>query len=127
MIRVDEDALICDLAETYHIYDYRSLPVALVATFSCGLGENSRIKRKLSGEPVPLDSQLLAIIADCLTWLKWAKTEDGAKNRNAPTSFYNALMGYEQKTKQKDPDVVVFDSSDDLLAELERIRKERGA
>ena len=31
-----------------------------------------------------LTNQLLAIIADCLRWLQWAKTEDGAKNRSMP-------------------------------------------
>ena len=34
MIKTDEDALICDLAETYQIYDYKSLPAYMVATFS---------------------------------------------------------------------------------------------
>ena len=33
MIKTDEDALICDLAETYQIYDYKSLPAYMVATF----------------------------------------------------------------------------------------------
>ena len=37
MIKTDEDALICDLAETYQIYDYKSLPAYMVATFSVGL------------------------------------------------------------------------------------------
>ena len=50
MIRFDEDALICDLAETYHIYDYRSLPVKLVATLSAGLRDDSRIKLKAAGD-----------------------------------------------------------------------------
>lgn len=49
MIAKDEDALICDLAETYRIFDYRSLPLKTVATFSVGLRENSRIKMSLGG------------------------------------------------------------------------------
>ena len=36
MIFTDEEALICDLAETYQIFDYRSLPVRTVATLSAG-------------------------------------------------------------------------------------------
>jgi len=40
MLELDEDALVCDLAETYGIYNYRSLPATLVATFSVGLREN---------------------------------------------------------------------------------------
>lgn len=46
MVAEDEDALICDLAETYQIYDYRSLPLQKVAVFCAGLRENSRIKRE---------------------------------------------------------------------------------
>lgn len=44
MIQTDEDALICDLAETYQIYDYRQLPAYQVAVFSYGLRDDSRIK-----------------------------------------------------------------------------------
>ena len=49
MIRLDRDALICDLAETYHIYDMRSLPLQTVATLSAGLRDDSRIKMKAGG------------------------------------------------------------------------------
>lgn len=31
-----------------------------------------------------LTNHLLAIIADTLRWLQWAKTKDGRKNRNRP-------------------------------------------
>ena len=64
MISLDEGALMCDLAETYGIYDYRSLPVQTVATFCVGLGENSRIKRKIRGDTVPTDTLLLSMIYD---------------------------------------------------------------
>ena len=40
MIKTDEDALICDLAETYRIYDYRQLPAYQVAVFSFGLRDD---------------------------------------------------------------------------------------
>ena len=41
MIATDEDALICDFAETYHIYDYRSLDVEYAATLAYGLRDDS--------------------------------------------------------------------------------------
>ena len=64
MLNFDKDALLCDLAETYHIYDYKSLPCRMVATFSCGLRENSRIKMKMAGiDPIP-EQILMAAIAD---------------------------------------------------------------
>ena len=64
MIVTDEDALICDLAETYNIYDYRRLPVLTVAVFSLGLRQNSRIKMIMSGNRITLEESLLACAVD---------------------------------------------------------------
>ena len=68
MLNTDEEALICDLAETYHIYDYKSLPARQVAIFSVGLRENSRIKLKMQSAKYPLETMLLACIADRLSF-----------------------------------------------------------
>lgn len=68
MIRDDEDALICDFAETYQIYSYRSLPLRLVATLAAGLRENSRIKS--AGAKASVTNTLLAMIADQLTAIR---------------------------------------------------------
>ena len=54
----------CDLAETYGIYDYRSLPLSMVATFSVGLRDNSRIKTKMRGDKVAIDTLLLGMLYD---------------------------------------------------------------
>ena len=86
MIKTDEDALICDLAETYQIYAY------MVATFSVGLRENSRIKMKLSNQKVPFVELLLSMISDELTRLIWMKTEDGAKGINPPKSIVSLIL-----------------------------------
>lgn len=68
MIDLDEDALICDFAETYHIYDYRSLPASMAATLAVGLRDDSRIKRKIiqeeSGLRVSSTELLLSILID---------------------------------------------------------------
>lgn len=70
MISADRDALICDLAETYGIYDYRSLPVQTVATLSAGLRNNSRIKSIMLGHSMTHDTDvLLGYIYDRLTSL----------------------------------------------------------
>jgi len=98
MIHVDEDALICDLAETYQIYDYKSLPAHLVATFSCGLEDDSRIKRKLSGLTVPINIMMMASITDSVNTLVWFNSEDGHKNRNRPKSILESLL-YPDKTE----------------------------
>ena len=116
MIRLDEDALICDLAETYHIYDYRSLPVQLVATLSAGLRDSSRIKLKASGLPVSLETMILATIADNLTMLRAGFDR---KNKGKPYLFTDAICGETEKKKVKG-----FKSAEDFEAALKRIRGE---
>lgn len=101
MIATGEDELICDMAETYHVLDYRALPVKLLATLACGLRPNSRSMLKLAGENVPLETLLLASMADRLAWLQWAKTEDGKKNRNRPKPVVPQLAGGAQTSKCK--------------------------
>lgn len=93
MITEDEDALVCDLAETYHIYEYRSLPMRKVATFSLGLGESSRIRRKLSGAKAPTELILLASIVDRLSLLVYANTKDAQHGFNKPQMLTDILLG----------------------------------
>lgn len=101
MIATGEDELICDMAETYHVFDYRALPVKLLATLACGLRPNSRSMLKLAGENVPLETLLLASMADRLAWLQWAKTEDGKKNRSRPKPVVPQLVCGAQTSKGK--------------------------
>lgn len=102
MIRTDEDALICDLAETYHIYDYKRLPLQTVAAFSVGLRDDSRIKMKISGAKAPAEIILLASMVDKLSLLVWAKTKDAEKGRNRPKSLLSILYPKEtNNTKYK--------------------------
>lgn len=119
MIKTDEDALICDLVETYNIYDYRQLPANLVAVFCVGLRENSRIKMAMSGQKVPMETLLLASIADRLSVLAWQNTADGHKGRNVPKSFVNALTE-EPKVREE----ASFKTSEDFESVRARILKE---
>ena len=98
MIRFDEDALICDLAETYQIYDYRQLPLQMVAVFSYGLRDDSRIKMSISKQSVPLDTLLLA--GDRLAMLLWSKTVDAEKGRNKPDSIFDSLTNVKKESSQ---------------------------
>lgn len=91
MIGLDEEALICDFAEVYHVFDWRSLPLRTAATLANGLGANSRIMRKISGVPVTMETLLLATIADALHILVWQNTRDGAKGRNKPALIAEKL------------------------------------
>ena len=92
MIALDEEALICDFAETYHIFDFRGLPLKLAATLAVGLSDNSRIKTRLSGAKASPDVLMMAAIIDNLKVLVWSKTEDARKNRNRPKSILSGLF-----------------------------------
>ena len=96
MIKLDEDALICDLAETYHIFDYEQLPVFKVAVFACGLPDSSRIKRKISGQKASIDTILLAGIVDRLSMLMSALS----KSKKPPQSMVE-LLTHTNKDKAK--------------------------
>jgi hypothetical protein len=123
MVATDEDALICDLAETYQIYDYRRLPLKMVAVFSFGLRENSRIKMKMNDIEVPFETLLLAGMQDKLNVLIWQQTKDGMNGRNYPASMLALLTKSQQKPKTSD--LVGFESSEDFLKEREKLlRKE---
>ena len=92
MIARDENALICDFAETYHIYDYKSMPPKQAAILAAGLSIDSRIKRVLSGAKYPIETLLMAHMVDALNILIWFQTKDGQKGTNRPESILEILM-----------------------------------
>lgn len=93
MLATEREALICDLAETYGIFDYRALPARLLATLAVGLREDSRIKMRIEGQRVPRSELLLAAVLDKLSMIAWFLSEDGQKNVNRPTSMVEVLLG----------------------------------
>lgn len=92
MIATDESALICDFAETYHIYDYKSLPLSRVAIFAVGLRENSRIRMKMNDMKYPLETMLMASAVDRLSNMVWMQTKDGVNGINRPKSILSSLL-----------------------------------
>lgn len=101
MMSVDRDALICDFAETYGIYELRGLPVFTLATLAAGLRENSRIKMRLSGISISRMEALIAAAVDRLSMLCWAQTEEGKKNENPPKSMISILLNQEERQERK--------------------------
>lgn len=117
MVAADRDALLCDLAETYRIYDFRALPVSTLATLAVGLRENSRIKMHLSGMRITREEMLLAAAVDRLSLLLWAKTEDGRNGINRPKSVLSTIMGDDSSNGP----VEAYESAEDFEAEWFRI------
>lgn len=112
MIAADEDALICDFAETYHIYDFRALPATTAAALAAGLPRDSRIFRELSGFELTLTETLLAAGVDILNLLLWSRTKDAESGRNKPKSVLNALADSGDK---KENNMRAFDTPEEFM------------
>lgn len=89
MLNSDKDALYCDLAETYGLYDWGSLSVFQLASLSCGLRDDSRIKMRLRGDKIPYDQFLLAYIADRMTQILWVLSANDSSDK--PYSLLSEL------------------------------------
>ena len=118
MIYTDRNALLCDLAETYGIYDIKAHPATRIALFSAGLRDNSRIKMKMSGRKVSDDLLLLAHAVDRLSLLVWAQTKDGQKNRHKPDSIADYLLHGDKTNKRKGR---TFDTPDEFWKARQKI------
>ena len=110
MLKTDKDALICDFAETYHIYDIESLSIPMMATLAVGLRDNSRIRLKMSGQRVPLEQILLATLVDRFT--SFATGEDSY-------TFSELLMGVPER--ENDSELETFDSAEAFEARRNEI------
>lgn len=97
MLATDEDAVICDFAETYHVLDIGALDLQLAATLAAGLAPDSRIMRRMRGiSPIPF-GELLVMICDELALLRWLNSSDSAEGKNRPQSLLAALTGQTAK------------------------------
>lgn len=101
MIALDEDSLICDFAETYHILDFRALSAHQAAVLACGLRAESRIMQSMAGLNIPVNTLLLSTIADALKILVWQNTKDGARGKNRPGSILSTLLGENEESEEE--------------------------
>lgn len=101
MLALDKDALECDLAQFYGIYDMTQIDPRLIINLACGLPAESRMIRKISKTTFDMKTMLMASIADYLATLVWFKTKDGQKGRNRPKSFAQILAGKTEKPQEQ--------------------------
>lgn len=121
MIARDEDALICDMAEYYHIYEMRELPVRKLAVLAFGLPPESRSRIAQSGAEVSPQLLLLSLIADHLSTFVWLHTEDGANGTNRPKSLVDTICYPRAESKEKETDVQTFSSGEEFEAARKQI------
>ena len=106
MLRGSRDDFICDMAETYHVLDYRALPVGTLSVLAAGLPDGSRSKRRLSGAKLTREEWLLALLCDSVRAVDWHIC--GGKKKHQPQSILELL------TKDEENDVEAFDDADEF-------------
>lgn len=97
MMHADRDALLCDLAETYHVYDLKALPVQTLAALSFGLRDDSRIKMKLSGLVYVSPIILQAEIVDNLALIRYSLC---MKEHSPLPEFYTDIISGKKQAEQ---------------------------
>lgn len=118
MVTRTHDEFICDLAQYYHVYNWREFPLNYVAILANGLPENSRTKMKLNGQKVDTNTMILALIADHLAISNWFQTEDGQKGKNRPKSLVDIITHADEK-----PKVQGFKTADDFERKLKKLQE----
>ena len=113
MLELDRTALYCDLAETYHVYGFDSLPLEEIAMLASGLREDSRIKQKMGGVSYVPIFAINAMIADNLTLIRHGMANDSRE----PFLFTDLIY---KKNKAREG----FESSDDFKKAWANIMEE---
>lgn len=85
-------------------------------SFFAGLGPNSRVKAKMIGLSVGMDTFLMAQQLDTLNLILWTKTQNAETGRNKPESIAKNFIIEEINKKNE-----VFDSSKDFEEMKRRI------
>lgn len=116
MIATDEDSLICDLAQYYHVFDYRSMTAESVATLAAGLPEDSRVMRKILKCNVSKSELMLAAIYDDLNFYLYSMTQNAKYGINRPASIAEKWLNI---TEQKEN--MAFDSVNSYEKAKQRI------
>lgn len=112
--------MICDLAETYHIFDYRGLSPSEVAVLVLGLRDDSRVKRKLSGNKLTLEQTFMAMMVDSLRYLCWTNSKDAHKGRPyKEKSVLKTLNGDYEKNKDELESFETIEEFEAYMAQFE--------
>ena len=107
--------MICDLAETYHIYDYHTVDPKTLTVLVQGLGPNTRLGQKIAGLKAPLDTILLAVLVDDINSVLNALSKHPKKYK----SIAEELIGKPVKTDG-------FSTPQELENKLDEIRRKHG-
>ena len=85
------------MAETYHVLNWRELPLRTAAVLASGLHQDSRCFRKLNEQKLRSDQYTQFAILDELRVLRWLQTKDAEKGRNRPESILQRMLEPKEK------------------------------
>lgn len=123
MLNADEDAVFCDLAETYRLFDWSAVSVPTLARLASGLRDDSRIMLKLGGQRVPIERLLLAMVADNTAYSAWANTRAAHDNpESVPERIVPIMLG--RKTISNRKAVQSFRTAEEFEAKLAKLRSQ---
>lgn len=95
-----EEELICDMAETYHVFNWRELPLKTAAILASGLPQDSRSRMKLSGQKLKTTESMLLALLDDLRTLTWAFLQAHSETKiPAPRSVLKQALEHDQQPK----------------------------
>ena len=117
MLRLDRRALLCDLAETYHIYSFYSVPPVTLATLCEGLKPDARIRKKMGGIQPVSEDYLMALGVDLLALIRHGLFAE--KSTPAPALFTERFFG----ANEKQSDSVLFDSGERFAIQWDKLTR----
>lgn len=104
-----ENDVICDLAETYHIFSYKEHKPSFIATLLSGLKDDARISMRFAGVTADTKTRLLAMIADLIRALGGSfDGENGvsiydsfiSSHKSKKTTGFNTVEEYEKRRNE---------------------------
>lgn len=119
MRALDNDALICDFAQYYHIYDFTALDLKYAAILADGLPKDSRIMMAMSGRKYQPDAVIQLAILDTVRAIEHAFIK--AHSDAELPEFKSLLTELLGEDAQEDIDAQWFTSADDFKAEWARV------
>lgn len=115
----EKSDLICDLAETYGIHDYRKVPVHMLGTFAAGLGHDSRIGMKRRGVKAHADVFILAQLYELIFTIAWRLAGKDEELPELPIDEF--IIGGREKAKKE---LKGYTSANDFKEARKKILKE---
>ena len=91
-LATSKTSLICDLAEVYHIMDWRKVPGRTLGALVAGLGPQTRIGMEQAGIKATPDHIILGRIFDAVNLLLYSKTKDAKTGKNMPESYADKFI-----------------------------------